>query len=191
MKKTSGTFLKQYATFWRFLRRYFHDYGGPSAVFGSPLFGASLLVTFASYHTWLQDDWVDSIQSVIPNLLGFSLGTYALLFSLISPNIRKALRNLRNSRDVRYLDEMNATFFHFLLVQTICFLWSFLYNQSTFYDIAKIISINFPSEINLFPLLETSGSFFGVLLLVYSVFLVAGSSLVVFRIARLVDPAEG
>jgi hypothetical protein len=188
MNQTAPIKPSQAVVFSRFMRRYFHDYGGLAAVLGSPLFLASVLISGLSYRSWITNSWTSLVESVIPNLLGFSLGTYALLFSLISPRIRLALRTLKNQNDVRYLDEMNATFLHFIIVQIICFLWSFLYKQSLFYDLSQIIANIAPSPWNLFPYMAAMGGFMGVSLLIYSVLLVIGSSLTVYRIARIIDP---
>jgi len=178
----------QLSTFAKYLRRYFSDYGGYKAVVGSPLFLTSLLVGLISYRSLREENWPELAFSIIPNLLGFSLGTYALLFSLISPRIRLALRSLRNDRGTKYLDEMNATFLHFIIAQVICILWSFLYRQSLFFDISSAISGIFPSRVNLFPILSDFGSYIGIVLIIYSLLLVIGSSLTVYRIARITDP---
>jgi hypothetical protein len=180
----------QFGTFVRFLKKYFHDYGGLPAVIGSPLFITSLAISLVSYQSWIDESWPDLAMSVIPNLLGFSLGTYALLFSLISPRIRLALRTLRNDKGVRYIDEMNATFLHFILVQVICFIWAFLYKQSLFLDISLWVARTMPSNVNLFPVLSTMGGIVGVLLILYSILLVIGASLTVYRIAKIVDPDQ-
>ncbi len=178
----------QTKVFFRFLKKYLNDYGGWRSILRSPLFIFSVILSLASYKTWLKTDWPETALSVIPNLLGFSLGTYALLFSLISPRIRLALKTLKNRNGVSYLDELNATFLHFILVQIICFLWSYLYIQTLFSDLAIIISEIYPSNFDVFPYLSLFGSYIGVLLLLYSVLLVLGSSMAVYRIARIHDP---
>lgn len=187
---TSPKARSQLTTFFRFLKTYFSDYGGISAVIGSPLFLLSAMISLISYNMWLNREWTDLSMSVIPNLLGFSLGTYALLFSLISPRIRLALKSLRNKNNVRYLDEMNATFLHFIMMQVICFIWAFLYKQSLFVDISKYVAHIAPSKINIFPALSIAGSAIGVCLLLYSILLVIAASITVYRIAKIVDPDQ-
>lgn len=182
---------QQVITFAKFVRRYFRDYGGRPAVFGSPLGIAAFLIGCVSYRTWMHPDWTSITLSVIPNLLGFSLGTYALLFSLISPRVRLALRSIKNKNEVSYFDEMNATFLHFIFVQVSALLWALLYQQSLFYDLQSAIAKIYPCKINLFPWVAGIGGFLGFLLLSYSILLVLGSSLTVYRIARIKDPADG
>lgn len=160
-------------------------------MFGSPLGVIAILISTVSYKSWISPDWPALTISIIPNLLGFSLGTYALLFSLISPRVRLALRSVKNSRDVSYFDEMNSTFLHFIFVQVGAMCWAILYSQSLFYDISLLIAKIMPSEYNLFPWIAAAGGFFGFLLLLYSILLVVGSSLTVYRIARIKDPEDG
>lgn len=143
--------LSQAKTFLRFLRKYFNDYGGVDAVIGSPLMWLAIILTATSYRSWLHRDWPDTSIAIIPNLIGFSLGTYALLFSLISPRVKSALKALKNAKDIRYFDEMNATFFHFIFMQMIALVWALAYKQNLFVDIARAISIKFPCKIDMFP----------------------------------------
>lgn len=182
--------LKQTRTFWNFLSRYLRDYGGWDAIFGSPFFLVACALSAVSYHSWINASWTSLSLSILPNLLGFSIGTYALLFSMISSRMKKALKALKNNRDITYLSEMNATFFHFIFVQVITITWAFMYDQTLFYDIKLFIAERFPQNFDLFPILAAIGGWAGVALLLYSVFLAVASSLLVSRLARIVDPAD-
>ena len=72
------------------LRRYFCAYGGWGAILRSPLFLLATLLTGLGYGSWFDGDrWSDLSQSLIPNLLGFSLGTYAILFSLMTGRVNR------------------------------------------------------------------------------------------------------
>jgi hypothetical protein len=100
------------------LRRYFRAYGGWEAIIRSPLFLLAVVVTGLGHSNWIDGDkWSVLSQSLIPNLLGFSLGTYAILFSLMTGRLKRALKAVKNARDVTFLEEINATFFHFIFVQ--------------------------------------------------------------------------
>lgn len=177
----------QIRLFYKFIARYFQDYGGWKAVRSSPFSLIAVATGLVSYKTWLSDDWTNTTLSVIPNLLGFSLGTYALLFSLISPNIKFALKNLKNSSNVSYLDEVNATFFHFIFCQVIAFMTAYLFQQTLFYDLSRFIAKMIPTPFDLFPLIKYSGALFGVIIFLYSILMVVASSLTVYRLARIVE----
>ena len=66
----------QFKPFISRIRRYLSAYGGWEAIFQSPLFLISLALTSIGYANWLSDQWSSVSQALIPNLLGFSLGTY-------------------------------------------------------------------------------------------------------------------
>lgn len=177
-----------YRTFARNLGRYLRDYGGWKGLTLSPFLHAGIVISALSYPIWMTSKWADSVTGIIPNLLGFSLGTYALLFSLMSTRMKQALKHLRNKAGTPYLDEINATFFHFILVQTICLSWALVMKSSAIYDLA--VTCGAPTQtMQYIAFGDDLAGFLGYTLLAYSLFLVIASSLAVYRLARLVDPA--
>jgi len=176
-----------YRTFLRNLRRYFTDYGGWRGLALSPFLHLGVLVAVVSYPIWTTQKWIESVTSIIPSLLGFSLGTYALLFSLMSARMKQALRHLRNRAGTPYLDEINATFFHFILIQTICLSWAIVMRSSVMFDVASYFSAS-QCVMHAIDVGNKAAGFVGYALLSYSVLLVIASSLAVYRLARLVDP---
>jgi hypothetical protein len=101
--------------------------------------------------------------------------------------MKQALKHLKNKRGVPYLYEVNATFFHFILVQTACLLWALLMRSSVIYDLARA----FDAPHSFMQLLNFGNSvagFIGYTLLSYSVLLVVASSVAVYRLGRIVDP---
>jgi hypothetical protein len=180
-----GTFQ----TFTRVLERYFSDYGGWTSLWHSPFVRLSFILNCALYSLWLECKWPELSMTVLPNLLGFSLGVYALLFSLMSPRLRKALKALPNSSGISYLREVNATFFHFILVQVIGIIWAIGFRQSLLVDLfSKTLNWHPGAEKALWGL-SMVGSFCGAFLLIYSILLIVAASLAVFRLARI-DPGE-
>ncbi|ARQ11023.1 hypothetical protein NXC12_CH03030 [Rhizobium etli] len=185
------SFLNQFVAFHRSVRRYFKGYGGWGAVFGSPIFLISLAITSISYSDWIEAKWVSKSFDIIPNLLGFSLGTYAILFSLMTNRLKRALRAVKNSAGVNYLEEINATFLHFIFVQILCLMWAFLFDGTVFYDAARSMVSYYSGSMTIFRTLMLVGSFTGYLLLIYSVLLMLAAALAVYRIASITDPADG
>ena len=177
-----------YRTFFRIIRRYFADYGGWRGLMLSPFLHGGILVSAVSYPMWMSAKWPDSVTNIIPSLLGFSLGTYALLFSLMSNRMKQALKHLKNKAGIPYLDEINATFFHFILIQTICLSWAVLMRSSAVYDIATYICAP-KAMLQLISIGNGVAGFIGYTLLAYSLLLVIASSVAVYRLARIVDPA--
>lgn len=180
----------QIKPFAKHLKRYLRAYGGWMAVFGSPLFLTSLVVTSLSYSNWLTQDWMESTKSLLPNLLGFSLGSYSIIFSLVTSRIKRAMKASLGSTGVSRLEEVNATFFHFIFVQVIALLWAFLYQGTAITDTVVYFSHSFPFGLKLLKVARIGGSFIGYLLLIYSFILVIGSALAVYRLALIVDPKD-
>lgn len=178
----------QIETFWRICRKYFDDYGGSRAVFASPFFIIAILIALLSYRSWNGSRWTDDVFQVIPNLLGFSLGTYALLFSLMSNPIKNALKKLKNHRGVFYIDELNATFLHFIFMQVASFIWAYLYRQSAITDLHDFLKNQSLCSWDFMPFLRLFGSFVGLCLFIYAFLLTVAASLAVYRIARISDP---
>lgn len=170
--------------------RYFVAYGGWAAVFGSPLFFIAVVISIVNYRNWVDDHWSSLTQSLLPNLLGFTLGTYAILFSLMTNRLKRALRAIKNTKGVSYLDEINATFLHFITIQVVAILWSMLYRSTLVYDILSFNAAIEPLEMPGFNFLHAAGGLLGFILLSYSVCLIVGAALAVYRIASIIDPSD-
>jgi len=184
------TFGAQFKPFGRRLVRYFRAYGGWGAVFGSPLFVFSVLVTALSYSRWLKGHWASGSVSLLPSLLGFSLGTYAILFSLITARVKGAMRAIKDDRRVSALEQVNATFFHFIFVQVLALLWALASQGTALSDLAQWLSPRWPPAFTVFEVARIGGAAIGFLLLIYSVTLMIGAALAIYRLALIVDPGE-
>ncbi len=173
------------------LKRYFCAYGGWRAIACSPLFVLAVVLTGLGYSNWIDDNrWSDLSQSLIPNLLGFSLGTYAILFSLMTGRLKRALKAVKNEQGVTFLDEINATFFHFIIVQVVALLWAFLYQGSALADLTQVAKPYWSCAPTAFRLAQAAGGAAGYALLVYSISLIVASALAVYRLALIVDPVD-
>ncbi len=173
------------------LRRYFRAYGGWGAIFCSPLFLLALTLTGFGYGNWIDGDkWSSLAQSLIPNLLGFSLGTYAILFSLMTGRLKQALKAVKNESGISFLEEINATFFHFILVQVAALLWAFLYQGTILFDLMQTAKPYWSCVTSAFRFVQVLGGATGYALLVYSISLIVASALAVYRLALIVDPAD-
>lgn len=182
--------LDQFKALQKTLLAYFAAYGGWRAILYSPLFLLAFVITIASYSSWLSARWVTDAQTTIPNLLGFSLGTYAMLFSLMTNRIRSALRQTKNDVGISNLLMINATFLHFIFVQVVALTWAYVFNGTALYDLFNLVKISHPLSSTIFSVLYVVGSFLGNLLFIYSIMLIFGAAMIVYRLAQIRDPAE-
>lgn len=180
----------QTEVFLKRIKSYFHSYGGWNAIFCSPLLHLSFFLTVINYSTWISGTSHNLVITVIPSLLGFSLGTYAILFSLMTNTLKRALKERKNEKGVSYLQEINATFFHFIFIQILTLIFSLAIKSTLIGDVNKhLLESNiFVKDISSYTLIFVS--IFEYLLLVYSCVLTLASALVIYRIAGIVDPND-
>lgn len=183
--------FKPWGTLLHWLRRYCRSYGGIRGVLTSPFFGLALLITGLSYSQWLTPEWIDKAEALVPSLLGFSLGTYAILFGIMSGRLKGALRHVKSTDGISYLERINAIFFHFIFIQVICLIWAFMYQGRWLVDLASALSAHYEWIVVAYGGLVHVGSFVGCFLLVYSMLLMIAAALAIYRLALINDPAEG
>lgn len=181
---------EQIRAFAKRLGSYFRDYGGWAAVFSSPIFLLALALTGLNYSMWLSAEWIEPAETLIPSLLGFSLGMYAIIFSIINNRLKNALQAVKDRRDVPMLAVVNATFFHFILVQVIALIWALMFRGTALIDLFTVLSRSITGAMSVFFVLYAIGSFVGHLLLVYSVLLTISAALAVYRIAMIKEPEQ-
>lgn len=172
-----------YKGLWKALARYWGDYGGWRDFFLSPLLHFSTLVSAASYAAWTKVDWPDLPLSLLPNLLGFSLGAYALIFSLADERLLAALNTPTPNGRSTNLRVINATFLHFILVQTAAIIFALMNKSSDFIDLASLIPANEHQIYTVQKILAYSAGFFGYFLTIYAVTLLVGAALAAYRLA--------
>lgn len=180
--------LSQFRPFLKHLRRYFAAYGGWPAIAASPFFLFALFVTIVSYNNWMAKDWAETTKSLVPNLLGFSLGTYSIIFSLVTARVKRAMKSANGPTGASRLEELNATFFHFIFVQVIALLWAILYEGTALTDLSLAFFPHNATALSALRYARHAGSFCGYLLFVYSFLLILGAALAVYRLALIVDP---
>lgn len=123
-KRTLAQFRGVVAAF----RKYWRIYGGWRALITSPYFAASLVATALAFPLWWQADWWDMPISVLPSILSFSLGGFALFLSLGDERFRAALAGSRGSEGNKPSPYVvfAVTFMHFILLQLFALMASIL-----------------------------------------------------------------
>lgn len=124
---------------------------------------------------------------LIPNQIGFSLGTYAILFSLMTGRLKHPLRFVQDDQDVTFLDEINVTFFHVILVKVSALILASLSRPDALRS-RPSYPATFPRIASISAILKTLSGGIGFFLLIYSITLIVGAALVVYRLALIVDP---
>ncbi|WP_261374073.1 hypothetical protein [Yersinia rohdei] len=103
------------------LARYWEVYGGGNAILRSPYFWSAIVMTLILYPSWSHSGWWNDILSLMPNLLGFSLGGFAMWIAIGDESFKKFIAgdDIDDNGEVEFSPYMsvNATFVHFILLQ--------------------------------------------------------------------------
>ncbi|WP_241971160.1 hypothetical protein [Actinobacillus lignieresii] len=122
-----------YIGVFKIFRYYWKSYGGVSALVLSPYLHLAILLLPLSYYQWTHRDWWDLSLAILPNLLGFSLGGFAIFLGLGDEVFRSILATKdTNSKSSTYV-VVSATFVHFIIVQALAIMFALIAKSLAFY----------------------------------------------------------
>lgn len=103
----------------KLIRQYWSTYGGWNDFLVSPYLHISLLLTVVTYGAWTEKSWWDQVLTIVPSLLGFSLGALAIFLGFGSERFRDVIsgKRLDASDKVSPYMSVTAAFTHFIVVQ--------------------------------------------------------------------------
>lgn len=104
--------------------RYWRAYGGRRAITRSPYFIISVTLGMFCIPWSLSEPWWEKVIDIVPNMLGFTLGGYALLLALGSETFQKLIAKAGDDEPV--LRSISASFVHFILVQSFALVFSIM-----------------------------------------------------------------
>lgn len=158
--------------------------GGWRSFFLSNYALAAMLLMVPTWNTWLYDSWWEQPIAVLPNVLGFSLGGYAILLALGDDGFRGVLapKSSDPKKTTTYLKN-SAIFLHFVLVQVLALLAGIIaksYRWPAFLDDQQTLKT---------VLRGTAGflTMVGYWLFLYALVLAAAASLSVFGLTVMFD----
>ncbi|WP_322880833.1 hypothetical protein [Pandoraea sputorum] len=157
--------------------------GGWGEAFRSREFHIAVFVTVLCTHFWIECEWYEQVLSVMPNVLGFTLGGFAIFLGFGDERFKGLLagKDDGDSEESPYLG-FAAAFVTFVFFQILSILYAI---------VAK--SLSFPTPKFLYPIanyLHTGyifSSFLGYFLFIYALTLALRATLRVFRLARWYD----
>ena len=174
-----------YRSLWGALRCYWTDYGGWGEFLTSPLVHISALIASTSYSVWSKGNWTELPLSLLPNLLGFSLGAYALIFSLANESLLAALNRTSADGSPPLLRMINATFLHFILVQTAAIIFALANKSSLAIDFVGWLPLHDEVAESIQRLLRLTAAAVGYWLTTYAVVLLVAAALAAYRLANM------
>jgi hypothetical protein len=168
--------IHPYAEYWKI-------YGGRSALFSSLYFYASIAFTIVCYPNWSSPDWWESSISLLPSIIGFMIGSFALLLAFGGDYFKSLMARAPGKKIHSSLDEVSANFTHFLVVQF----------SALFFALFLQAAHKIPFPEFLLPLIDFIRIPFwgiGYFLLIYSLACALASVMSIFRIARAITIVE-
>lgn len=112
-----------------FLSQYWGAYGGWPSVFKSPYLHLSIVITALTWPIWTVAGWWSVMLGILPSILGFTIGGFAIVLALGTGDFGRALSSA-NKPDKDVLDsglaKLSAAFCHFIIVQFLAILTSLL-----------------------------------------------------------------
>lgn len=118
----------------KIFRRYWVAYGGLSSLLRSPYFHAALVLLCLTFNTWINPAWWDQSLSVLPNLLGFTLGGFAIFIGFGDEKFRALLAEPEDDKNMPTIYvSLCSTFVHFILVQVFALTYALIAKSWWFY----------------------------------------------------------
>ena len=129
------------------IERYWTAYGGLRQLFTSPVFYISILITFFLFPIWnFEEKWWEMVLSIMPNVLGFSLGGYAMWMAIGDDNFRELISGIENEiEETSPYMNVSAKFAHFIVVQILSIIAA-LFNKS-YFIMTESSDMYFPTNI--------------------------------------------
>lgn len=159
----------------KIFRRYWEAYGGKSALLSSPYLHLAAFLLVLTFHYWSTEKWWEQGLLVLPNLLGFSLGGFAMFLGFGDEKFRILLAESNDDRSPSAYMKLCSSFVHFILIQFLALICAILARAFDFY---------FPWPEGLRQVITTGTYLFsgtGYLLFLYSITSMLAATMTVFR----------
>lgn len=183
---------KPYEGVFNVIALYWKIYGGWRALIFSPYFHVSIAMTLLMSHFWGHEAWWDVSISVLPSIIGFALGGYAIWLGFGDEKFRNIISEKDDAGSYSPYLEVSASFAHFIIVQLLA-LCAALVAKATNFPLSEIHWLS-----SWLMKLELSTDWFyeiivpiaygmGFLLFVYALMTAIAATLAVFRVAYWFD----
>jgi hypothetical protein len=165
------------------------------ALLSSPYFQIAILLNLSMYGAWSVPGWWDTPIAVLPNLLGFTLGGYAIFVSFGDDKFRSMLagRPKEQTKASPFM-VVSTTFLHFIVVQALALTLALVASSRPISSaVPDQVVIELHSHDYIKYIRFYSGMafwFMGHLFFMYSVLLIISASLAIFRLTTWFDKAK-
>lgn len=127
---------------------------------------------------WLAHDWPDQVLGVLPNLLGFTLGGFAIFLGFGGDGFKR-LMSESGREGISTYESVSAAFIYFVVFQLTALLWALVAKAAY-----RITAPNWLAELLPLDALALLGAAVGYWLFVYSLMIVLRAAIRVFKMSR-------
>lgn len=177
--------VKAASSTWSSFSRAWKTRGGWRDIFGSLYFWLAAVLLVPTSHFWLRDRWWELPISILPNVLGFSLGGYAIFLAFGDEKFKAVLarkgRTPEEESNPSLLLKVSSIFLHFIFMQLIALMASI---------VAKALDFNpafGATGTAVMKCLSPIGAAFGFFLFLYALMLAFASALSIFQLGTLLE----
>lgn len=179
---------KSYSGVFNIFNRYWVAYGGWKEILFSPYFHIAVLLTLALEHSWTNGEWWNTAITILPSLIGFSLGGFAIWLGFGDEKFRELISHQAEGEKTSPYIELSATFAHFIVIQLIALIGALIAQGMAFpldhgnWLASLIEASGMPT--NVIPrYVAPLSHFLGFLLFIYALMTALAATLAVFRVS--------
>lgn len=139
----------------------------------------------------MYDDWWVTPTDILPSLIGFTLGGYAILLAFGDHRFLDLMRQSGSDSEPSAYMDINAVFLHFLLLQFIALILALLAGESSLGVVISSALLERSSTGQLiFTFLEDVYGFISYLFFSYSLLAGLAAALAIFEVGSAYDKAH-
>ncbi|CAM8819317.1 hypothetical protein NCW_01109 [Burkholderia pseudomallei] len=174
--------------------RYWRAYGGWKAVLTSPYLHASVVLTFVLAHLWVGAEWWSDPIAILPGMVGFAIGAYAIVLGFGDERFREIIMTRRNGKTSPYV-RISASLAHFIVVQLGALVIAICAKGLNFpldegKGIGRVLFAIFGDVSFVHEWVSPVGYFFGFLLYVYALATALATAMAIFRLTTMTERDE-
>jgi len=191
MSNKIESFFKPYVGVKKLFSRYWLAYGGWRALIRSPYLHFSFIFSIFSYGLWKDISWVEIPISILPSIIGFSLGGYAIWLALGDEKFRLIISSASDQSKLSPFIQINSAFIHFIVLQFFSLAFALMVKA----DFLAAFPLEFKQKIASFlphvyvayKFMAKAVHFFGYFVFVYALFSALAATMALFRIAHWLE----
>jgi hypothetical protein len=169
-------YRRSIAFYYDIFQSYWTAFGGRKELFRSPYVHLSFVLLIVTSHYWINEQWWEQPLSTIPNLLGFSLGGFAVFVGLSDEGFKAFLLASKNDRGISSFLSVSSIFAHFIIVQALSLILALIANSLCF---------KFAWPVSLAPIIRVAALIFagiGYLFFLYAIASMLAATMSLFRV---------